>query len=317
MSEYRHQEIESKWQDRWEEAQLFKTPTLEPGDEKAYILDMFPYPSGSGLHVGHLLGYTGSDVLARTARKLGKKVLHPMGWDAFGLPAENYAIKTGVHPTISTAKNIQEYKRQFRQTGISYDWDKEINTSSPEYYTWTQWFFSLLYERGLAYRKEGMVNWCPSCQTVLANEQVVGGRCDRCGSEVSQKNLKQWYFKITDYADRLLSDLEELDWPEHIKTMQRNWIGKSEGATIHFSLQNSDEKLAVFTTRPDTIFGATYMVLAPEHTLVESLTTAEQLARVQDYQEVTSRKTELERTFLDKEKTGVFTGSYAINPATN
>jgi leucyl-tRNA synthetase len=314
---YNHLVVEQKWQQRWDEASLFATPELSEGDEKAYILNMFPYPSGSGLHVGHLLGYTGTDILARTARMQGKKVLHPMGWDAFGLPAENYAIKTGVHPAISTEKNTKEYKRQFRQVGISYDWSKEINTSSPDFYKWTQWLFEVLYKKDLAYRKDGLVNWCPQDQTVLANEQVVNGCCDRCGTQVIQKNLKQWYFKITDYSERLLEGLDDLDWPEKIKTMQRNWIGRSEGAEVYFTVANSDKKITVFTTRPDTIFGATYLVMAPENSLVASLVTDSQKAEVELYQETTAQKNELERTFLDKKKTGVFTGSYAINPATN
>lgn len=316
MSGYDHSRIEPLWQQRWDEAQLFVAPELQPGDKKAYILDMFPYPSGSGLHVGHLLGYTGSDILARAARMQGKKVLHPMGWDAFGLPAENFALKQGVHPAKSTQKNIAEFKRQFKQVGISYDWSREINTSDPEFYKWTQWFFTLLYKRGLAYRKDGKVNWCPNDQTVLANEQVVQGRCERCGAEVVQKELKQWYFKITDYTERLLEGLDTVDWPEKIKTMQRNWIGKSVGARLHFPVENSSLTLEVFTTRPDTVYGATYMVLAPEHQAVAELTTPEQAEAITQYIEESRKKTELERTFLDRKKTGVFTGSYATNPAT-
>jgi len=277
---------------------------------------MFPYPSGYGLHVGHLLGYTGSDIVARVARKQGKAVLHPMGWDAFGLPAENFAIKSGVHPAISTEQNTLNFKRQFNQAGISYDWDREINSSKPEYYKWTQWLFELFYKRGLAYRKNGFVNWCPSCQTVLANEQVVAGACDRCGTTVIQKEMKQWYFKITDYADRLLEDLEELDWPEKIKAMQRNWIGKSTGAKLWFAVEGISEKIEVFTTRPDTLGGATFLVLAPEHPLVSRITTSGQKAAVTTYQETTAKASELERTFLDRDKTGVFTGGYAINPLT-
>lgn len=312
---YDHRTIEPKWQARWEEADIFRTPELTEADHKAYILNMFPYPSGSGLHVGHLLGYTGTDIVARTARMQGKKVLHPMGWDAFGLPAENYAIKTGVHPAITTQQNVAEFKRQFRQVGISYDWSKELNTSSPEYYKWTQWFFTLLHKQGLAYRKEGLVNWCPKDQTVLANEQVINGRCDRCGSEVVQRNLKQWYFKITNYSERLLTDLEKLDWPEKIKAMQRNWIGRSEGAQLFFPLEGSEKQIEVFTTRADTLFGATYLVLAPEHTLIPEITTPAQRAALEAYQQQASKKSELERAHLDKKKTGVWTGSYAINPA--
>ncbi len=313
---YQHLDIEPKWQAAWEKDRVFATPELREGDDKAYILDFFPYPSGSGLHVGHMLGYTGTDILSRVARMRGKKVLHPMGWDAFGLPAENFAIKSGVHPAISTAQNVQEFKRQFRQAGISYDWEKEINSSDPEYYKWTQWIFSLLYQRGLAYRKDGMVNWCPSCQTVLANEQVVNGQCERCGSTVLQKQLKQWYFKITEYADRLLEGLDRIDWPEKVKTMQRNWIGKSEGAELHFAVKGSDQKIEVFTTRPDTVYGATYMVLAPEHALLSDIVPATHKEAVKRYQEEAALKSELERSFLEKEKTGVFTGAYAVNPAT-
>lgn len=316
MKPYRHQEIEKKWQERWEEQRVFATPELGEKESGTYILNMFPYPSGSGLHVGHLLGYTGTDVTARVARMQGKKVLHPMGWDSFGLPAENYALKTGIHPADSTRENIAEYKRQFRQAGISYDWEREVATSDPEYYRWTQWLFQLLYRRGLAYRKEGTVNWCPQDQTVLANEQVVGGVCERCGTVVEQRQLKQWYFKITDYADRLLSGLDDLDWPERIKAMQRNWIGRSEGAYISFSLQNSEGTLEVFTTRPDTLFGVTYLVLAPDHPVVEALTAPAQKAALTQYQEQTKRKNELERLHLDKEKTGVWTGTYAIHPLT-
>jgi leucyl-tRNA synthetase len=312
MKPYDHLTIEKKWQDRWQVEGAFKAPELKPGDEKAYILDMFPYPSGAGLHVGHLLGYVGSDILARTARMKGKKVLHPMGWDAFGLPAENFAIKTNVHPAVSTINATLEYKRQFSQTGISYDWDREINTSLPEYYRWTQQWFTFLYKKGLAYRKDGMVNWCPNDQTVLANEQVVGGKCDRCGADVVQRQLNQWYFKITDYADRLIDDLEGLDWPEKIKAMQRNWIGRSTGAAIRFAVDGGE--IEVFTTRPDTLYGATYLVLAPENALVDSLTTDAQRAEVEAYKEQVARSTELERTFTDRPKTGVWTGSYATNP---
>lgn len=315
MEKFNHREIEPKWQAKWEANHTFATPKLKEGDQKAYVLDMFPYPSGSGLHVGHILGYTGSDIFARYSRMRGKKVLHPIGWDAFGLPAENFAIKSGVHPAISTAKNIKEYQRQLKQAGFSYDWEKEINTSEPDYYKWTQWIFLVLYEKGLAVRKEGIVNWCPGCQTVLANEQVIAGECERCGSKVIQKNLKQWYFKITDYAERLLDDLDQLDWPERIKTMQRNWIGKSDGASLNFKVQNTKLKINVFTTRPDTVFGATYLVLAPENPLIDQIVTEPQKPAVKRYQKEAAQKNELERTFLEKEKTGVFTGAYAINPA--
>jgi leucyl-tRNA synthetase len=316
MNPYDHRSIESKWQSRWEQARLFATPTPTADQPKAYILDMFPFPSGSGLHVGHLVGYTGSDIMSRIARMQGKAVLHPMGWDAFGLPAERYALKTGVHPADATAVNTNEYKRQLRQAGMSYDWEKELNTSDPEYYRWTQWLFSFLYKRGLAYRKAGLVNWCPDDRTVLANEQVVAGRCERCGAEVEQRTLKQWYFKITDYAERLLSDLDTVDWPEQIKAMQRNWIGKSVGATLYFGIAGHTERVEVFTTRPDTLFGATYLVLAPEHSLVTQITTQEQQAAVEAYQEAARKKSELERLHLEKEKTGVWTGAYAEHPIT-
>lgn len=312
-SSYNPAEIEPKWQAAWTAAKAFEAP-VKPGSSKRYVLDMFPYPSGYGLHVGHLMGYTGTDVLARLARMQGHEVLHPMGWDAFGLPAENFAIKTGVHPALSTAENTPKFKRQLERVGFSYDWSREINTSLPEYYRWTQWLFQLLYKRGLAYRKEGMVNWCPSCQTVLANEQVVGGRCERCGAEVEQRSLKQWYFKITEYAERLLDGLNDVDWPEPIKTMQRNWIGKSEGARLTFSTDEAD--IEVFTTRPDTLFGATYLVLAPEHPAVPGLTTPEQKEAVERYQEETRKKSELERLHLEKEKTGVWIGGYAKHPLT-
>jgi leucyl-tRNA synthetase len=308
--------IEPRVQAAWTEAGVYATPEPAAGQETAYILDMFPYPSASGIHVGHLLGYTGSDVLARFARMQGKAVLHPMGWDAFGLPAENFAIKTNVHPAISTVQSIQNYKQQIGNIALSYDWSKELSTTDPQYYRWTQWLFGLLYDRGLAYRKEGMVNWCSSCQTVLANEQVVGGSCERCGTAVTQRMLKQWYFKITDYAERLLQDLDTLDWPEKIKTMQRNWIGKSEGAHIPFTTKSADVTLTVFTTRPDTLFGVTYVVLAPEHPAVAALTTPEQATAVAAYQETAARKSELERSMQDKEKTGVFTGGYVAHPIT-
>jgi leucyl-tRNA synthetase len=316
MNPYDHRSIEQKWQARWEEARVFATPQLREGEEGMFILDMFPFPSGAGLHVGHVLGYTGTDIISRAARMQGKKVLHPMGWDAFGLPAENYALKTGIHPAKSNAKNVAEFKRQLSQAGMSYDWEKEINSSDPEYYRWTQWLFAFLYKRGLAYRKEGMVNWCPNDQTVLANEQVVGGHCERCGSVVVQKSLKQWYFKITDYAERLLQDLDTVDWPDRIKAIQRNWIGKSEGARLHFAIEGSKKTIEVFTTRPDTIFGATYMVLAPEHELIQEITTEEQRPEVNQYQAEARKKTELERLHLDKKKTGVWTGAYALHPIT-
>ena len=314
QSMYNHREIEAKWQAIWEQEQLYKTS--DKPKHKQYILDMFPYPSGAGLHVGHPEGYTATDILSRYLRMTGHDVLHPMGWDAFGLPAENYAIKMGVPPAVSTAENIKRFIRQIKSLGLSYDWSREINTSDPDYYRWTQWLFLQLYKNGLAYKKEAYVNWCPKDQTVLANEQVVDGKCERCGTVVVQKLLSQWFFKITDYADRLLKDLEPLDWPEPIKLMQQNWIGKSEGAEIEFEIAGIKERVKVFTTRPDTLYGATYMVLAPEHPLVDQITTPGQKKYVINYVLQTQKKTELQRTALEKEKSGVFTGSYAINPAT-
>jgi leucyl-tRNA synthetase len=318
--------IEPKWQSAWKTDCVDKAPQPQPGQETSYILDMFPYPSGSGIHVGHLLGYVGTDVLARFHRMQGKAVLHPMGWDAFGLPAENYAIKTNVHPAITTVENTTAFKKQIGAVSLSYDWTKEFATTDPEYYRWTQWLFGLLYKKGLAYRKEGLVNWCEHDKTVLANEQVVGGMCERCGNPVIQRNLRQWYFKITDYAERLLADLDDLDWPEKIKAMQRNWIGKSQGVTLDFPLVSSlsgsvaldsDAAITVFTTRPDTLFGVTYLVLAPEHPLVAQITSTDQRDAVQQYIHEAARKSELERSMQDKEKTGVFTGAYAKHPITD
>lgn len=306
------------WQERWEKAGVYDTVLDVPDSKKKYYcLDMFPYPSGAGLHVGHPEGYTATDIICRYKRMKGFEVLHPMGWDAFGLPAENYAIKTGVHPATSTHKNIATFKRQIRSLGFSYDWKNEIDTSDPSYYRWTQWLFLRLYERGLAYRKNANVNWCATCQTVLANEQVVDGRCERCKNVVTQRFLKQWFFRITDYAERLMADLDLVDWPDSIKAMQVNWIGKSEGATLHFAVDGLDKKIAVFTTRPDTLFGATYVVLAPEHELVSRVTIPVQHEAVQRYLERAATKTDIDRTSLDREKTGVFTGSYAVNPATH
>ena len=313
---YNHLAIEKKWQKYWLENKTFKT-TEDPDKPKFYVLDMFPYPSGSGLHVGHPEGYTATDIVARMKRMQGYNVLHPMGWDAFGLPAEQYALDTGNDPAEFTQKNIQNFKRQIQSLGFSYDWDREINTTDPKYYKWTQWIFSKLYEKGLAYETEVMVNWCPALGTVLANEEVIDGKSERGGHPVYRKPMKQWVLKITEYADRLLEDLEELDWPESIKEMQRNWIGRSEGAEITFKVDGSDDSFTVFTTRPDTLFGATYCVLAPEHPLVKKITTPEQKQAVENYIEEVSRKSDLERTDLAKEKTGVFTGAYAINPANN
>lgn len=313
---YQPSVIEPKWQKQWLEQESFIAAD-NSGKPKYYCLDMFPYPSAQGLHVGHPEGYTATDIVSRYRRMRGFTVLHPMGWDAFGLPAENYAIKTGVHPDVSTHQNIETFIRQIRALGFSYDWQREIDTSSPEYYKWTQWIFLEMYNHGLAYRKKAKVNWCNSCQTVLANEQVVDGKCERSKDEVIQKDLEQWFLKITNYADRLLNDLDAIDWPEPIKLMQRNWIGRSEGAELHFTVDGLPaDSITVFTTRPDTLYGATYLVLAPEHPLVKLITTGEQQATIADYIDEVSKKTELERTSLAKEKTGAFTGAYAQHPLT-
>lgn len=308
-----HKIIEKKWQTYWEENKTFKT-TEDQDKPKFYALDMFPYPSGAGLHVGHPEGYTATDILSRMKRMQGYNVLHPMGWDAFGLPAEQYALDTGNDPAEFTAKNISTFKRQIKSLGFSYDWDREINTTDPDYYKWTQWIFLQLYKKGLAYVDEVPVNWCPALGTVLANEEVIDGKSERGGHPVIRKPMRQWMLKITAYADRLLEDLEELDWPESIKEMQRNWIGRSEGAEITFEIDGLDKSFEVFTTRPDTIFGATYAVLAPEHPLVAEITTPEQKAAIDDYLDKIKSKSDLERTDLAKEKTGVFTGAYAVNP---
>ncbi len=299
---------------RWEEAGIFQAQD-ESEKPKKYILDMFPYPSGDGLHVGHVESYTGSDIIARYYRMKGYNVLHPVGWDAFGLPAENYAIKKGVHPQETTDANIENFTRQIKSLGFSYDWSREINTSSSEYYKWTQWLFLKLYEKGLAYKKKAKANWCSSCKTVLANEQVIDGACERCGSQVTQKELEQWFFKITDFADRLLNGLEHLDWPEHIKSMQRNWIGKSEGTELVFRIDGSDDQITVFTTRPDTLYGVTYVVLAPEHPMLDAIVAESRREEVEKYRTAATKKSVLERTELN-EKTGVFTGAYAIHPIT-
>ncbi|NYE07634.1 leucyl-tRNA synthetase [Bacillus niacini] len=309
-----HQHIEKKWQKKWEEEKTFKT-SEEFDKPKFYALDMFPYPSGAGLHVGHPEGYTATDILARLKRMQGYNVLHPMGWDAFGLPAEQYALDTGNDPAEFTEKNINTFRRQIKSLGFSYDWDREVNTTDPEYYKWTQWIFLKLWEKGLAYIDEVAVNWCPALGTVLANEEVIDGKSERGGHPVERRPMKQWILKITAYGDRLLEDLEELDWPESLKEMQRNWIGRSEGAEVTFAIDGHDETFTVFTTRPDTLFGATYAVLAPEHSFVDKITTVEQRAAVDAYLDKVKTKSDLERTDLAKEKTGVFTGAYAINPA--
>ncbi|NLM45993.1 MAG: leucine--tRNA ligase [Firmicutes bacterium] len=314
VAEYRPSVIEPKWQRIWEEKDYYKTD--ESGRKKYYVLEMFPYPSGR-LHMGHMRVYSIGDVLARFLRMRGYSVLHPMGWDAFGLPAENAAIEHQVHPATWTYKNIETMKKQQKMLGISYDWEREVTTCNPEYYKWTQWLFLLLYHRGLAYKKKAAVNWCPRCATVLANEQVEDGACWRCGEEVTVKDLEQWFFRITDYAERLLDDLKLLDgWPERVRIMQENWIGKSTGAEIIFTVQGSGEEIPVFTTRPDTLFGVTYMVLAAEHPLVEKLTAGTpREAEVRAFVEKTRKQTEIARSSMETEKEGIFTGAYCINPA--
>lgn len=330
---YDHKKIEAKWQKRWEkEGANVVGENPERQKDKMYILDMFPYPSADGLHVGHVEGYTATDILSRYHRMNGKYVLHPIGWDAFGLPAENFAIKKGIHPKETTENAIKNFTRQIKSLGFSYDWSREINTSSPEYYKWTQWLFLLLYKNGLAYKDEAPVNWCENCQTVLANEQVESGKCERCKNEIIQKKLTQWFFRITKYADRLLVDLEKLDWPEKIKEMQKNWIGRSEGTEIDFrvpvqegydtvkhaklKIKAKEASIAVFTSRPDTLFGVSYIALAPEHPLVGTLTSPTEKKDVERYLRSAKKKTELERTGLEKEKTGVPLGTVAIHPLT-
>ncbi len=312
---YNHQEIEKKWQTYWLENKTFKTED-NIGQKKFYALDMFPYPSGAGLHVGHPEGYTATDILSRYKRMQGYNVLHPMGWDAFGLPAEQYALDTGNDPAEFTKRNIQTFKRQIQELGFSYDWDREVSTTDPEYYKWTQWIFIQLYKKGLAYIDEIPVNWCEALGTVLSNEEVVDGVSERGGFPVVRRPMKQWVLKITEYADRLLEDLDTLDWPESIKDMQRNWIGRSEGAKVNFKVENIETPIEVFTTRPDTIYGATFLVLSPEHALVNRIMTPQQYEKVKHYQDEAAKKSDLERTDLAKEKTGVFTGAYAIHPFT-
>ncbi|KAG2500715.1 hypothetical protein HYH03_001480 [Edaphochlamys debaryana] len=321
---YPFTEIEAKWQAYWEQNQTFRTPDqVDTSKPKYYVLDMFPYPSGAGLHVGHPEGYTATDILARYKRMTGHNVLHPMGWDAFGLPAEQYAIQTGTHPAVTTARNVDRFRQQLKALGFSYDWSREVATTDPEYYRWTQWIFLQLFKKGLAYQAEVPVNWCPALGTVLANEEVIDGLSERGGHPVVRMPMKQWMLRITAYAERLLADLDTLDWPDSIKDMQRNWIGKSEGAEVQFALAGgpgahlpADASVSVFTTRPDTLFGATYLVLAPEHPLVAQLATPEQRPAVEAYVDAASRKSDLERTELQKDKTGVATGSFAVNPVT-
>lgn len=311
---YDHKRIEQKWQRYWDEHKTFKT-TEDPDKKNYYALDMFPYPSGQGLHVGHPEGYTATDILARMKRMQGYNVLHPMGFDAFGLPAEQYALKTGHSPRQFTKKNINNFRRQIKSLGLSYDWDREVNTTDPDYYKWTQWIFEKLYEKGLAYEAEVPVNWSPDLGTVVANEEVIDGKTERGGFPVIRKPMRQWMLRITAYADRLIDDLDDLDWPEAIKEQQRNWIGRSVGAQVNFPVAgDEDTKIEVFTTRPDTIYGVSYIVMAPEHALTKQLTTPENRAAVEKYLEEVAHKSDLERTDLAKEKTGVFTGSYAVNP---
>lgn len=310
---YNHRVIEKKWQKYWDENKTFKTLD-DHTKEKFYALDMFPYPSGAGLHVGHPEGYTATDILSRYKRANGYNVLHPMGWDAFGLPAEQYALDTGNDPRDFTKTNIDTFRRQIKELGFSYDWDREVNTTDPNYYKWTQWIFKKLYEKGLAYVDEVPVNWCPALGTVLSNEEVIDGKSERGGHPVERRPMRQWVLKITDYAEKLLADLDILDWPESLKAMQRNWIGKSVGAEIDFKIEGTDKAFTVFTTRADTIFGVSYCVLAPEHKLVEEIVTEGQRAAVEEYLDIVKRKSDLERTDLNKDKTGVFTGAYAINP---
>ena len=314
---YNFKEIEKKWQDKWDEEKTFKTDAWDFSKPKFYALDMFPYPSGQGLHVGHPEGYTATDIISRMRRMQGYNVLHPMGWDAFGLPAEQYAIKTGNHPETFTKKNIETFKKQLKMLGFSFDWDREISTCEPSYYKWTQWIFKQLYNDGLAELIEMPVNWCEGLGCVLSNDEVINGKSERGGYPVVRKNMKQWVMDIQDYAEILLSGLDDLDWPESTKEIQRNWIGKSIGAEVKFKVANSDKYFTVFTTRADTLFGATYCVLSPEHELVDILTTPECKQAVEEYKKVAAAKSDLERTELNKEKTGVFIGAYAINPVNN
>lgn len=311
---FNHKEIEKKWQKYWLENKTFACDTYDFSKPKYYVLDMFPYPSGNGLHVGHPEGYTATDIIARMKRMQGYNVLHPMGWDAFGLPAEQFAINTGHHPAAFTKKNIDHFREQIQSLGFSYDWDREISTTDPDYYKWTQWIFTKLYEKGLAYVDEIPVNWCPELGTVLANEEVIDGKSERGGFPVYRRPMRQWVLKITEYAERLLEDLDLCDWPQSTKEMQINWIGKSTGANVIFKIKDTDKEFTVFTTRCDTLFGATYCVLSPEHPYVDEITSAKQKAEIDAYKKACATKSDLERTELNKEKTGVFTGAYAINP---
>ena len=316
MREYNPSKIEAKWQKIWEKKGFYKAKDFAKSP-KFYVLVEFPYPSGDGLHVGHCRSYSALDAVARKKRMDGFNVLYPMGWDAFGLPAENYAIKTGIHPSITVKKNIINFKRQMKSLGFSFDWSREINTTDPKYYKWTQWIFLKLFEKGLAYKKKMPINWCPSCKIGLANEEVVDGKCERCGTQTTTKEKEQWMLKITKYADRLIKDLEKVDYLEKIKAQQINWIGRSEGAEVDFKIENLAKKITIFTTRIDTIFGVTAVVLAPENPLVSEIVAEEHKKEVDDYIQESKKKSEFERTKLEKEKTGVFTGSYCLNPVNN
>ncbi len=319
MKDYNFKEIEKKWKEYWDKNKTFKVTedSSVPKDKRIYVLDMFPYPSGDGLHVGHPEGYTATDIYSRFKKMKGYNVLHPMGFDAFGLPAENYAIKTGTHPSETTYKNINKFRDQIKSFGFCYDWDREVATCDPDYYKWTQWIFLQLFKKGLAYEDNVPINWCPQCLTGLANEEVKDGKCDRCEAVIERRRIRQWMLKITAYAERLLKDLDLLDWNDSIKLMQENWIGKSEGAEVDFIIDGTNDILKIYTTRPDTLFGATYMVLAPEHSLVEKITTEDHKNEVKKYIEDSAKKSDLQRTELNMEKTGVFTGGYAINPVNN
>ena len=314
--DYKHKDIELKWQNYWETNKTFQAKELKD-KKKFYILDMFPYPSGSGLHVGHPLGYTATDIYSRYKRLQGYNVLHPIGWDAFGLPAEQYALKTGTHPRITTEKNIERYRKQLKSLGFSYDWDREVNTTDPKYYKWTQWIFLQLYNKGLAYEAEVPVNWCPELKAVLSNEEVVDGKSDIGGHPVHRMPMRQWMFKITDYAESLLEGLDDLDWPESVKELQRNWIGRSEGARVDFNIKSTNKVITVYTTRPDTLFGATYMVLSPEHPLVDELVSDNKKNSVYEYKQFASAKSDFDRSEVNKNKTGVPLGAFAINPVNN
>ncbi|MFH2105330.1 MAG: leucine--tRNA ligase, partial [Parcubacteria group bacterium] len=316
MAKYNPQKIEPKWQARWEKDKAFRADDSSK-KEKFYCLDMFPYPSSHGLHVGHPEGYTATDIISRYQRMQGKEVLHTMGWDAFGLPAENFAIKSGVHPMETTTQSIKTFRQQIKSLGFSYDWEREVNTSSPEYYRWTQWIFLQLYKNGLAYKKKAAANWCESCKTVLANEQVIDGKCERCKNEVEQRDLKQWFFKVTDYAERLLDDLDNIDWPESIKLMQRNWIGKSTGCDVSWKVKDQDIVLDTFTTTVDTIYGVTFAVISPEHSDLAKLIKPENKEEAEKYIDEAKKKPEIDRLAEGVDKTGVFTGSYLVHPFTS